>query len=80
MDINNMATHEIAQYLKENRHTAFILWQKEDVIHSAKDNFEIDLPEKVAEEILDSLNRIADCEHGITWEHIYQELYNHLNK
>jgi hypothetical protein len=75
-----MATHEIAQYLKENRFTAFILWQKEDVIQSAKDNFEVDLPEKVAEEILDSLNRNADCEHGITWEHIYQELSYHLNK
>lgn len=64
--LNGMEIHIINKYLKEERNTAFIMWQTEDVIYRAKVQ-NIDVTEDQAREVISDLNRRADCTLGITW-------------
>lgn len=77
-DIEKMTTHEIAQYLRHERKTAFILWQVEDVLLRADDGHEISVEE--AEGIIENLNEIADCNYGITWDTLDNGIDNLLNE
>ena len=70
IDINRMSTHEIANYLRDERNTAFILWQVDDVIAYAEFHHEKMLTDDEAASILRTVNRSKDCEAGITWHTI----------
>lgn len=78
IDINKMTTHEIAQYLKHERKTAFILWQVEDVLLRADDGHEISVEE--AEGVIEYLNETADCNYGITWDTLDHGIDDLLNE
>lgn len=77
-DIEKMTTHEIAQYLRHERKTAFILWQVEDVLNRADDGHEITVEE--AEGIIEQLNENADCNYGITWDTLDHGIDNLLDE
>lgn len=72
MKIQSMSTQEIAQYLRNDRHCAFILWQIKDVqsygLQESKPAVKVS--EEEAKEIIHDLNRRADCTYGITWGHL----------
>ena len=76
--IDEMDTYEIARYLEEERHTAFILWQTEDVIDKAKE-MEISCTEEQAQEILGLIQHDRDCEYGITWLTIESFIDDYFN-
>jgi hypothetical protein len=67
--LNSLGTHEITTYLRNNRNTAFILWQTEDVIGKANE-MGFEMSEEEAEDIISSIDNSSDCEYGITWETI----------
>ena len=67
MDITKMSTFEIARYLREDRKTAFILWQVEDIMTKAYE-LNVMLTRGEAEEILCDIQDHSDCVYGITWE------------
>jgi len=57
MKIKKMSTEQIVKYLKTQRHTAFVLWDADDVIEYAKNssaNFK--LTKADAEDIIETLN------------------------
>jgi hypothetical protein len=66
IDINKMTTHEIAQYLRHERKTAFILWQVEDVYEMAN-QMEVDISTEEAVKIIRSIDKYACAENGISW-------------
>ena len=68
-DITKMSNTEIAQYLRNERNCAFILWQIDDVIDKGKE-LDYDIHQDDAAEILNDINNGANCEYGITWEDI----------
>ena len=82
MDIEKMSTYEIEEYLKEKRHTAFILWQVEDITNQAEIMGVENFSTQDAEEVINALNGNIDCEYGITWEtiaHEIQSLFSNLD-
>ena len=62
-------THQLTTYLRNERHTAFILWQTDDVIGTAKE-MGFEMSQEDAEAIMPGLDNSADCEYGLTWESI----------
>jgi DNA-directed RNA polymerase specialized sigma subunit len=78
--LKDLTTHEIAQYLREDRKTAFILWQIADV-HIATKNMEepIELSDDDAATILDDIQNGADCNYGITWDTLYYAIEDYIN-
>ena len=73
--LDSLGTHEITTYLRNDRNTAFILWQTEDVVGKANEmGFEIS--EEEAEDIISNIDNSSDCEYGITWETIR----HHINE
>lgn len=68
-NIENMRTWQIAEYLREKRDCAFILWGKDDIedviINRIGENLEY--PNECIKEIVRRLNQV-DSEAGIDWE------------
>lgn len=67
MNIEEMSSWDIAQYLKNKRNIAFQSWEVDDVLFSAA-NCNVELTEEDAIEIIQELNNTTDASIGITWE------------
>ena len=78
MNIEKMGNNEIARYLREERNCAFILWQTDDVICKSED-MEMPITEKQVIDIMGMLNEYSDCEYGITWAHLENEIEAQTN-
>ena len=76
--LDTFSNTQLAQYLRYNRNCAFILWQPVDVKLKAKE-LGIDITEDEVVYILDSLDSHADCNYGITWDHIESAIQNIKN-
>jgi len=76
--LNEISINNLCIYLKYERHTAFIVWQKDDVKQVAKD-LKINITEKQIENVLADINKNSDCNDGITWytiAHYVREVTN----
>ncbi len=67
--LDTFSNTQLAQYLRDNRNCAFILWQPADIEHKAEE-MGIDITEDEVGDVLSSLDSNADCNYGITWDHI----------
>lgn len=65
--LSELSTTEIAEYLREKRNTAFILWQVQDVYDVAK-KIDVEIDDAVAEKVIARLNSTSDANYGITWD------------
>ena len=63
----SISTSAITEYLKEDRHRAFICWSVGDVTGTAK-ALGHEMDEESAIKIIKSVDRNADATLGITWE------------
>lgn len=68
-DIEKMSNTDIAQYLRNERNCALILWQTDDVIMKAK-QMKVKCSEEDAIDIISMIDDDKDCNYGITWLHI----------
>ena len=65
--------------MDENTPIAVALWTPEDVEGHAEDNGETLTDAEVAT-ILDRMNRHHDCEYGITWDTLNNEMIDVINE
>lgn len=68
-ELEKFSDTTLFSFLREVRHKAFISWSTEDVTGKANEiGFEMD--ESTAIDIINEIDRKADCELGITWDTI----------
>jgi len=67
--LHQFDTHELTTYLRNERHTAFILWQTDDLIGTAEE-MGFEMSQEDAEMFIGGIDRASDCEYGITWESV----------
>ena len=77
--LNGISIHTLTAYLRNQRHTAFILWQTDDVIHKASE-IGFEMSQEEAENIISGIDRSSDCEYGITWETLSYHIEEWINK
>lgn len=79
--IEQLSTTDIANYLREHRHCAFILWQDMDALHCFEDNlgFSEGL-EDAAREVMNNVDNAGDCSYGITWDTIDYEVWHYIKQ
>lgn len=73
--LDSLEDHQIASYLRDKRHKAFIIWGTEDIQQKAQE-LGFELTEDQCIEVIQDLKNNQDCNHGITWEHLETGISN----
>lgn len=77
-DITKLANWQIANYLRDERHCALILWQTDDVIEEGR-QMGYEISQAQANDIIAIVDKYKDCSYGISWETIHYHIDTYFN-